>query len=636
VGLAQLNIQLPASLPAGTSLPLVFQFPNSNPSVPVNLSVAGTPGASITVSPGTLDFGSVNVGQSKDLTLTVNNTGSAGANVTVTSSNAQFTASPATAFPVGANSSAQVTVHFAPSATGLQSATLTISTGGATQSIQVNVSGTGTSGTGANVVRTLAYNEITRFPKEVRFSNGGMPVLSSSGNRIVYANAPGDETDARYNDIFVINADGSGQHEVDSYKQNCDCGAVVDISADGNTVVSTDSIELRVATATGSAGTQLITNREIPYIRISPTGDKVFFINRRGDASASDPTTERGLYVINTDGSGLRQVAGPSAVATLLGLTPDKVFPFATNGWSLDVSSDGTKIVFGVATPNGEQILGVNADGTGLRSVLVPVDFVNHVTLSGDGAKVAYDVSPPPCCSTPNEVGVVNFDGSSRKALATNTGDFGSNNRMELNGDGSELLYGSSSYLYATDGSGVLQLSALGGSFSSDKAPLVGDGLFLPTMNTSASRFVYISKDDAGIPQLATMDINPTALGGAPAITSPALTQAVIGLNGSNPSLVTAKVTTSNQLSRVSAAVLNKGITDPNVNDPVMVDDGTNGDQVAGDGIYTGTISANCCAVLGPRNVRVKAEVHDSGGVRHATAIEFGGLSVGATAASRH
>jgi hypothetical protein len=116
-----------------------------------------------------------------------------------------------------------------------------------------------------------------------------------------------------------------GQREVDAYKQNCFCGAMVDISADGNTVVSSDGVELRAASATGSAGKRLITNREIPFVRISPKGDKVFFIHRCGDASASDPTTERGLYVINTDGSGLKQVAGPKAVSSLLGTTADKV-----------------------------------------------------------------------------------------------------------------------------------------------------------------------------------------------------------------------------------------------------------------------------------------------------------------------
>jgi hypothetical protein len=608
-----------------------------NPSVSVSLigaiGATSPSGGSLAVSPTTLDFGSVNTGQGKDLTLAVNNNGSTSQNVIATTSNPLFSVSPSTSFAVGANSSASVTVHFAPTSAGLQSATVTVATTDGMQSIPVTVSGTGAASASpsGNITRTLGYHEITRFPKEVRFSNGGMPALSAGGGRAVYAHAPGDETDARYNHIFVVNADGTGQREVDVYKQNCFCGAIVDISTDGNTVVSTDGVELRAASATGSAGKRLITNREIPYVRISPRGDKVFFIHRRGDASATDATTERGLYVVNIDGTGLKQVAGPKAVAALLGITADKVFPFATNGWSLDVSADGAKLVFGIAAPGGERIFTVNADGSGLKQALGPVDFVNHAALSGDGTKVGYDVTAPPCCSSPNEVGVVNADGSSRKALATKTPDIGSANRIEMSGDGTQLLYGNTSYLYATDGSGIVQLSARGGYFSSDSAPLVTDGFGQPTMNSLANRFLYIVRDSAGIPQLATLDINPSALGDAPSITASMLSQPSIALNGANQSLVSAMVTTSNTINRISATVLSGGITDPNVNGPVMVDDGTNGDQTAGDGIYTGKISANCCATLGAKSVRVKAEVRDSGNRRHATAVEFGGLTVSST-----
>ena len=612
-------------------------------SVPITVTVAGVASntvsftvlattLTITLSSTSLDFGNVNVGQTPGtLPLTVTNTGAVAVTVTAKTS-APFSVAPSSlALAVG--QSGTLTLTFTPTAAGAAAGSLVISIGSPNDPPPVSLIGNGViPATGTqSISRTFVHHEITRFTKEVRFSNGGMPVLSSGGGRVVYAHAPGDETDARYNHIFVVNADGSGQREVDVYKQNCFCGAIVDISADGNTVVSTDGIELRVASATGSAGRRLITNREISYARISPKGDKVFFINRRGDASATDPTTERGLYVINTDGSGLKQIAGPNGIAPLLATTTDKVFPFSTNGWSLDVSADGAMLVFGVAAPGGERILAVKADGTGLRQVLGPVSFINHAAISGDGTKVGYDVIPPPCCSTPNEVGVVNADGTNRKSLASSPPDIGSANRMEMSGDGAQLLYGSTSYLYAANGSGLVQLSARGGYYSSDKGPLITDGFGQPTMNSLASRFLYITRDDAGIPQLATLDINPSALGDAPSITAPALMQSTIALNGASQSLVTASIATSNTVSRVSAAVLNAGIPDPNVNAPVMLDDGTNGDQVAGDGTYSGRITANCCAVPGPKTVRVKAEVRDAANRRHATAIEFSGLTVVST-----
>ena len=55
----------------------------------------------------------------------------------------------------------------------------------------------------------------------------------------------------------------------------------------------------------------------------------------------------------------------------------------------------------------------------------------------------------------------------------------------------------------------------------------------------------------------------------------------------------------------------------------------SHGDAVAGDGVFTtDRIGANSSASLGPHTIRIKAEVKDAAGVRHATAIEFGTLQV--------
>jgi hypothetical protein len=88
-------------------------------------------------------------------------------------------------------------------------------------------------------------------------------------------------------------------------------------------------------------------------------------------------------------------------------------------------------------------------------------------------------------------------------------------------------------------------------------------------------------------------------------------------------------VKTSDKVTRVSAGALNGGLYDTHVNVLVMLDDGTHGDVTAGDGIYTSNqLGVDCCGALGPRTVRVKAEVRDSANRRHATAVEVGGLTV--------
>src|SRR5262249_44834170 len=79
-----------------------------------------------------------------------------------------------------------------------------------------------------SVVRTLVYNEITALSNSSYLNTGLGPKLSYSGNRAVFYH-PTPQT----NDIYVINADGSGQRLVDTYPGDCSCSASVDISGDG-------------------------------------------------------------------------------------------------------------------------------------------------------------------------------------------------------------------------------------------------------------------------------------------------------------------------------------------------------------------------------------------------------------------
>jgi hypothetical protein len=106
---------------------------------------AAPPAATLDVTPRNLDFGSVNTGQSKDLTFAVKNNGGAGLSAIVTGGSAAFTATPSSALSVAANSSQTVTVHFAPTAAGPQLATFTVATTDLSQTISVSVTGTGVS-----------------------------------------------------------------------------------------------------------------------------------------------------------------------------------------------------------------------------------------------------------------------------------------------------------------------------------------------------------------------------------------------------------------------------------------------------------------------------------------------------------
>ena len=88
--------------------------------------VGATAAPKIGVSPAALNFGSVTVGQTKDLTVTVINTGNATLTIgSIAGSDPQFTI-PTTLASVVAGGSGLFTVRFKPAAGGPQSGTLTI------------------------------------------------------------------------------------------------------------------------------------------------------------------------------------------------------------------------------------------------------------------------------------------------------------------------------------------------------------------------------------------------------------------------------------------------------------------------------------------------------------------------------
>ena len=117
----------------------------------VTVDLSGNTGTSsgspqITVSPASLVFGNVITGQTKDLTVTIGNTGKASLSVSaLTVAGSGFSVvGPQAPLSIAANATATVTVRFAPTAVGAASGTLTIASNApAKPSAGVSLSGTG-------------------------------------------------------------------------------------------------------------------------------------------------------------------------------------------------------------------------------------------------------------------------------------------------------------------------------------------------------------------------------------------------------------------------------------------------------------------------------------------------------------
>jgi hypothetical protein len=143
-------------------------------------------------------------------------------------------------------------------------------------------------------------------------------------------------------------------------------------------------------------------------------------------------------------------------------------------------------------------------------------------------------------------------------------------------------------------------------------------------MNDSATRFLYLSGDRNGVPQLAILDLNPGSLGAAPSITNASVNPPFVLTQGRSTTTISAQVSASGTLDQVGYAILLNGLRDVHVSE-----DALNGDLRAGAGLFTnGRVQTDCCAVAGLRTVRIKAEARSGDGRRHATAVEIAPFAV--------
>ena len=491
----------------------------------------------------------------------------------------------------------------------------------------------------------FVYHQITNLPAET--GSLGYPVLSGDGTTAVFTEAPGTGDPATPNRIFTIGSVGSGMTEVDSYVPLCFCGAIVDISNDGGTVVSTDSMQVRIVDVGGARELVSLASNEISGVVLSGNGQTVFLLVRR-DTATTDGATQlpRGIWAIDASGGDLRQLVDANDIATVLGVTIEETgCCFHSDGRPLDASDDGGRVVFAAAAAGVEHFFSADGSGGNLVQLGGDMQYTMRVAVSGDGTLAAYDGTP--MGATLNDVAVIPAGGGEEQVLIAMPYS-GYDEPLQLTQTGNRLLVSSNGLLFDTaTGAAELLGVSIDGVGGNHEAVLT-DGLPRGTMDAEGQQFLYAMRtvrcaDCANQQeQLATMSIDPVDLDEAPVISNGRIEPASILPEYGSEAVVSASVATDEQVLGVGFAALLDGATvDVNVGHMlVLLDDGTKGDAVAGDDIYTaGGIVHAPIAIrepdTGPRTVRIAVEVEDANGLRHATAVDIGTLTVDDSAASR-
>jgi hypothetical protein len=476
------------------------------------------------------------------------------------------------------------------------------------------------------IVRELLYRQITSAATKAELPTGA-PAISANGKRIAFAVAPGTQSDASPNRIFVVNVDGSELKQVDAYKTACFCGSEVAISDDGNTIVSTDSMQVRVVDASGALkGAIVLDNNVVWNVTLNGDGSEVFFVNAR-DSNQITPTAtprQRGTYAMKRDATGLTQILSPQTVAPLVGKTsPDDIFPFAGCGTALSVSGDGAKVFTVVNVAGAGQAIIASGSGAGASVALGPVTdgnkLVYAVAVSHDGKRVGYWAAS--AVPAGGEVGVMGADGSGKKKLFEAGAEAGCKTPFTITSDGSKVALSFNAMVFPTDGAEPWAILASTGFFSNDPA-FVGapDGANSLSMSGDGKTFAYLNGDGVVGGQIAVAHLDPTDTGSAPRVTEPTIAPAEIPHDLSVGATLQARV--GGTPIRVGGQVFNGGFVDSNAvhADKVLVADG---------GVYQAEgVTASTNATPGPRLLRVKAEGKDGSGSRQAHAVDFGPFSV--------
>lgn len=453
-----------------------------------------------------------------------------------------------------------------------------------------------------NIIDTLAYTQITNFT-DIQVTSRIR--VNADGTRIIFT--------GNFKMIYTMKADGSELKQVfdyNTFRGGCPCiDPFIDISGDGSTILWTDGIN-EIFTADFDGGNMRTIATLIPVdppfadaepdIRIPPRltydGSKVFFFNVAGGKDFA------GLYMVGSNGSGLTKLFSYTDMSqNVFGLDGTEFNPNTAFTNFMDISDDGSKGIF--ATHNidinqGHTITFSNSTLKLLRnysplSAHKPTG-IGALSISRDGSKV---VIPFLESEFVERVRIMDFNGDNQIELPYT---FGTGATFQLDSSGLNMLatyhlpeYGGSSPLPVSiielDSSRILDLTLLEGNpqfvFRGARSPVL-------TYNKTVFFINGIVRADS-LEQMWELDINPDSLINHPVISNINFSPNYVPFDKSNSSTFKATVSPGigdilyvNWDTFMEGSYVFRGLRIFGTTEN-LVDDGTLGDVVAHDGIYT-------------------------------------------------
>ena len=429
--------------------------------------------------------------------------------------------------------------------------------------------------------------------------------MSLDGSTIVYATA------GPFVKVFTVGTDGTGLTEVYDF-QTTGTGPMIDISGDGEKVIWTDGVgEIFIANRDGSGLDELATlipNPDTNYAdlepiiplppRITADGSQVFFINMDRDPRAS------GVWKVNSDNSSLAQEFNYLKLASDVFGRDGSEYSFNvafTDGF--DISADGSRMIFGTRIFKLEE----GDLDRGHAIFAIGSEFYDLGEFALGNQPFATDADGENCIMYRRELNPdLQYDEINVYYVPLGTGDpvkviggldiFGTSAFTQMSADGARAI------TMAANGRMPITFTHRPSAYSFDlvsvdhlSIPSLGFRLSessLPSINGNGDRFCFLANSVP--PQIWMGSINDDGAASLPKINGVLFEPNYVLKDASSPATISAHVSDSEHpISRVTFESFQDGflhfraLRSEHPNSGILVDDGTTGDESAGDFRYT-------------------------------------------------
>lgn len=462
-----------------------------------------------------------------------------------------------------------------------------------------------------SIYRTIAAHELTNFQHQ-RYDEYYDPKISGDGGRIVYCTF---DRPNGHEYLYLVNFDGSNPQLLKDKPNGARSYYGIQISNNGQRIIMYENYVVWVFQPGGPAPFSYNPFGETTVLDsfiMNGNGGQIYFvISNDRTLWPSGLFVPRGVYRMNYDGTGVQRIISPEMLANASG---EDIAKFDWLNIGLSVSQDGAHLALGVLEEPGRTNAWLFAYDGQLR-LLRPKGPYSGIMVSSDGSTLVANGGS----SDPN-IYVMTWEGVEVRVVSDETN---CSQALQVTGNGSQFLMDCQGSPMIDVATGARELYLGRGSFQYPLYALMAGSMVNASMSSDGKRFAFNTNDSISYNQVATAEVDPLSLGGAPQISNPAL----------NPAFLQSQFGSLADLSFNVALPANTGL---NIGtgatyqgQDVLTISIPSWHEAEPGGSYTSTIAAGS-ALSGFYTYRIVADIMAPDSRRHAAAVYFGPLIVDA------